>query len=134
MKHDRWVAIGSFVLLVLVMGCAVKQTEGHEHHMPAKLQVAFTVSPEQSKVNETTTLSVQVKQSDQNVDDADEVKFEVWGEGQKEKHLMIPARKTGDGVYSASHSFPTVGKYNVMYHIDARGMHSMMNHKITVHQ
>ncbi|GEN34051.1 MULTISPECIES: FixH family protein [Aneurinibacillus] len=133
MRRYPQIIIGCFVLLLAFYlgGCGNEKQNG-ERKVPEKLQVQFVAEPQSPQPEEETTFSVTVTQGGEKVNDADDVKFEIWREGQKEKHTMVPAEKSGEGVYSAKQKFDKPGTYYVMYHIDARGLHSMTNHKIEV--
>lgn len=93
----------------------------------AELTVPKTVDLEQ-----TVKLSVRVTQEEEPVDDADEVKFEVWKNDSKEESKMVKARLTSDGVYEADASFSTDGIYTVQSHVTARALHTMPTQLITV--
>jgi hypothetical protein len=136
MKRYRKEIICCFILIftLCLTGCS-GGTKVVERKVPERLHVQFTSTPQVPQVNEETIFSVVVTQNGESVNDADEVKFEIWQKGQKgqkETHIMLPAKKTGDGSYAAKQRFAKPGEYYVMYHIDARGLHSMTNHKIEV--
>ncbi len=66
----------------------------------AELNVPATADKE-----ETVILSVRVTQDGEAVDDADEIKFEVWKNGAKEDSEMMKASLTEDGVYEVETTF-----------------------------
>jgi len=99
--------------------------------MPQPLTVEFQVDPKPVKAGEVTTVSVLVKQGEELVEDAQEVEFEIWEEGQ-EKHDMVPAENKGKGVYSIMEKFHKPTTYYVMYHVTARDMHSMKQMEVVV--
>lgn len=65
------------------------------------------------------------------MDDASEVVFEWWKEGQ-EPHRMLPAVYQEDGLYSAKLSITEPGSYFVYYHVSARNLHTMKKIPFTV--
>lgn len=74
------------------------------------------------------------------VDDADDVEFEVWEDGEKEDTLSMDDDSTdkfdadndGDGVYSGEISFDKDGVFVVQVHVTAEGLHTMPLQKVTV--
>lgn len=119
---------------------ACSSSNGHQHHEanqtekkpPVPIHVQFASEPSKAKVGSKVTLSVKVTQENKNVNDADEVKFEVWKKDEK-KHKMINAVKKGKGTYIAQYTFPETGTYEVMYHVIARDLHNMEQKEMTVH-
>jgi hypothetical protein len=96
------------------------------------LQVSFSPKPSAgSKAGEAVTLSVSVSQNGQPVEDAQDVTFEIWKNGQ-EAHEWIKANKSGGGVYAVTHTFPQPGTYVIMYHVTAHDQHSMQKREWNV--
>jgi methionine-rich copper-binding protein CopC len=95
------------------------------------IEVEIKIEPEQIKVDDAATFSVTVKQADEPVDDANEVKFEIWQKGQDD-HQFITAENKGSGVYAIVQKFAQAGVYYVMYHVTARDFHSMNKTEFTV--
>jgi YtkA-like len=93
----------------------------------AKLEV-----PKKSGKGEAVTLNTKVTQGKEHVDDADEVKYEIWKNGHKDESEMIAAEQKKDGVYTAEKTFNEVGIYTVQVHVTARDMHTMPKAEITV--
>ena len=97
----------------------------------APVEASFSFAPEQPVVGEAITFSVKVTQEGKPVDDAKEVKFEWWKDGQ-EQHVTIPAALTSDGVYTAQQTISEPGSYFVYYHVTARDFHNMQKTPFTV--
>lgn len=134
MKPNRAVWMYVFLLLAaaaLVAGCG-QEKQPAERTIPEKLEVKFAAAPASPPAGAETTLSVAVEQGGKKVEDADEVKFEIWREGQTEAHTIVPANGAGEGRYEAAYRFEKSAVYYVMYHIDARGLHAMQKHKVIV--
>ncbi|XXM73969.1 FixH family protein [Lysinibacillus sphaericus] len=93
----------------------------------AKLDV-----PEKISKGESAALSTKVTQGDENVDDADEVKYEIWKNGHKDESEMIEVEKKKDGVYTAEKTFDEDGIYTVQVHVTARDMHTMPKAELAV--
>ncbi len=77
-------------------------------------------------------LEALVTQGEELVNDANEVTFEVWQEGQKEHSEMVDYTDVDEGVYSAPFTFGEEAVYFVQPHVTARGMHVMPVHEIAV--
>ncbi|MCT4786938.1 FixH family protein [Exiguobacterium aestuarii] len=119
---------------LFVLGACGTEKEAESAAVPqsmepveAELTVAATAEKE-----ETVPLSVKVTQDGQPVDDADEIKFEVWKNGAKEESDMIKATLTKDGVYEAETTFAEEAVYTVQVHVTARSMHTMPTTNVTV--
>ncbi|MDH4615588.1 FixH family protein [Brevibacillus sp. AY1] len=95
------------------------------------VDAAFTMEPSQPAAGDTVTFAVTVTQEGQPVDDASEVKFEWWKEGQ-EPHAMLPATFQKDGLYIAKQPITEPGSYFVYYHVTARDFHTMKKIPFTV--
>ncbi|TVP85974.1 MAG: hypothetical protein EA344_04135 [Alkalicoccus sp.] len=90
-------------------------------------------APESLDPGEEAELKVLVTQGEELVDDASEVKFEVWEAGSKEGSDMVEADLPGEeGWYSVSYEFENEAVYHVQPHTTARGMHVMPVHDIVV--
>lgn len=118
------------------------------------IEVTFATDPDSHiQVGERVELIAKVTQEGEMVDDAELVRFEIWYEedtSEKDdndhsnnhdamedydtKHEMIEAEHRGDGQYVLEYSFEQFGTYHVMYHVDARGFHSMTAHEVVVEE
>jgi hypothetical protein len=115
-------------LLLLAAGC---ETGEQSLEPAAPIDVTLNIQPKEPTFHENTTFSVTVTQNGALVDDAKEVRFELWKEGQ-EPHEMIPATRQGEGVYAVQKAFSEPGTYYVMYHVTARDFHNMKKQAFTV--
>ncbi|MGR3763456.1 FixH family protein [Rossellomorea sp. NS-SX7] len=88
--------------------------------------------PEKGDKGKAVSLSVKVTQGDENVEDADEVKYEVWKNGHKEESEMIEAKHDKSGIYEAEKTFDEDGMYTVQVHVTARDMHTMPKTEIAI--
>ncbi|UCZ52585.1 FixH family protein [Bacillus shivajii] len=95
------------------------------------LEVEVLMS-EQKNPDEEILLSALVTQGEEPVNDADEVIFEVWQEGQKEESDMVDYTEVDEGVYVAPYTFKEEAVYFVQPHVTARGMHVMPVHEVAV--
>jgi len=163
---NKYVVVAITLMLSLLLtacgGVAKDNGKNLEDVSSYPLQVAFTTQPTEGiTVGSEVIISVEVTQGGQEVEDAGEVKFEIWHESEAEqpstsnhgssetkqsthhgqvknmqnyhsKHEMIEAEHQGNGMYSIRYSFEKEGTYYVMYHVTARDMHSMTTHEVEV--
>ncbi|QRG69493.1 FixH family protein [Brevibacillus choshinensis] len=118
------------LLCLLATACG---KDNQEAALPSSepIDAAFSMLPANPAKGETITFSVKVTQNGSPVDDAKEVKFEWWKDGQ-EQHVTIPATLQADGVYTAVQSIGEPGSYYVYYHVTARDFHNMQKVAFTV--
>ena len=134
---SKWIL--PFILSLLISGCTTESSPDPDPNTnpapaPAQIQpleVEFMWSPNPGQVGEAINLQVTVSQGEEQVDDAGEVLFEIWQEGQEE-HEMIQATPQGEGRYAIQIVFPQAGSYHVIYHVNARDMHSMNKAELIV--
>lgn len=115
--------------LLLVVGC----TSAPEEETSMKIvEVEITV-PENVKEEEEIAVKTLVTQGEEIVEDAKEVKFEIWNvEKGKENSVLLDAEHVGNGVYEVKHSFENKGVYRVQSHVTARDMHVMPTKQLVV--
>ncbi|WP_429844132.1 FixH family protein [Brevibacillus sp. FIR094] len=118
-------------MLMLLLAACGKENEQQALLPGSPVEAAFTLEPKELVAGDTVTFSVKVTQDGQHVDDAKEVKFEWWKDGQ-EKHETIPASLQGEGVYTAQQTISEPGSYFVYYHVTARDFHNMQKTPFTV--
>ncbi|MDQ0256874.1 hypothetical protein J2S74_004296 [Evansella vedderi] len=84
------------------------------------------IAPEEADPDTDVTIQALVTQGEEKVNDASEVTFEIWKQGQKEESEMIEGTLTDeDGVYEITYRFPEENLYFIQPHVTARGMHRM---------
>lgn len=116
------------ISLFVLGGCSQEKEEASE-----LIEVKFKTIPETIKVNKEVELVATVTQGTEKVEDADEVTFEIWKEGQtKDQHKKIEAKHAKNGEYKATYVFKETGKYYVISHTTARGMHNMPKNEVIV--
>ncbi|MBY0123668.1 FixH family protein [Bacillus sp. S/N-304-OC-R1] len=130
----KWIAIICAGLLLLA-GCGTnsKKDDGKEAELPAIIEADLTL-PEKANPGEEVPLAVTVKQGEEFVEDAKEVKFEIWKEGEKDSSKLVEAKHEEKGKYVATYSFPENGLYHVQSHVTARDMHTMPTKQIQIGQ
>ncbi|MGV2941911.1 FixH family protein [Mesobacillus sp. LC4] len=111
--------------VLVFVGCSNKSTEDLE--IPELIEVAVETTPATLTVNETIRIEAKVTQGKEVVKDADEMKFEIWKDGQEDdQHEKLSGKLDKEkGVYYAEKIFDEAGKYNVIAHVTARDMHNM---------
>lgn len=95
------------------------------------LEAELTVN-EKAAVGETVKLKTVVTQGDDMIDDASEVNYEVWEEGDKSNSVIIDAKNEGEGVYTAETSFDHDGLFHIQVHVTANDQHTMPVVEVTV--
>lgn len=134
MRYNSLLMLFIAVVIVIAAGCGTtkdKDTGSQNQEAPEMIDVALKIDPEHPQPNQAVTISATVTQGDEKVDDADEVTFEIWKDGQ-EKHEKIQGESKGKGVYSISKTLPEAGQYHVISHVTARDMHNMPQKEFTV--
>ncbi|WP_274308046.1 FixH family protein [Solibacillus daqui] len=116
----------------LLFGCGEEELQTDANtEAPAIVEVEIQTAT-QLNSNETVQLAARITQNEEAVDDADEVKFEVWESGMREQGEMLIGELTSDGVYAVDYTFDHDGVYYMFAHTTARGMHVMPKHELVV--
>ncbi len=136
MKRKIWLPFSLAVLLLLLSGCG-KNGNDDPHasadHQLEPIQVELTVNPTEGKVGGKVMFEAHVTHQGKNVDDAKEVMFEYWEDGDKEEdHGKEIVTGSGNGNYVFEASFDKPGKYHVISHVTALDQHSMPSAEFTV--
>lgn len=118
------------MLLLIMTACS--EEEKADDDVPQIVEVEILL-PEDISVGEAVTLSSYISQGGEDVNDADDVTFEIWEESASdEDHDRILAEFDQDGTYSISYTFETAGTYHIISHVNAREMHVMPEEIIEV--
>lgn len=120
-----------FLMTIILGGCSVKQQQTDVE--PMFTEVKLTVNPETGQLNEPVTIEAKVTQGGENVEDADEVTFEIW-RANDEDHENIEVKHVGKGIYRLEKSFDREGTYYVISHVTARDMHTMPKEEFVIGQ
>ncbi|WP_458412419.1 FixH family protein [Schinkia sp. CFF1] len=123
------------VMLFTVVGCSNANESGSKTNTGTKeiepVAVDLAIYPSPIEVNQEVTFEATITQGDEKVDDASDVEFEWWKNGD-EKHTKIKADHQGNGIYSIKQTFSETGSYNVISHVTARDMHTMPQRQFEV--
>lgn len=128
----KLLVLGAFGLLLAGCGAEEERADSasaaeQEVH-PLEVEVLTEAAGEPGEW----TLEAYVSQGGEAVDDADEVKFEVFEAGKKDESVKIDYANVEDGVYSVEHTFAEEGVYYFIPHVTARGMHTMPTQQVIV--
>ncbi|MBA9084078.1 hypothetical protein FHR92_000532 [Fontibacillus solani] len=140
MKIRRWFTVSLVILLVFIVnGCGKSgNTSGHSTYnggdtVPQPIEVHLQVNPIEAKAGETVKFEAKVTHQGDHVDDAKEVMFEFWKDGDAEdKHQKVTVDSSGDGMYVLEQAFEQAGTYHVISHVTAKDQHSMPSTEFTV--
>jgi hypothetical protein len=116
-----------FLILIIVSVLSISACNNKDQkagELPEFVEVKLTVNPEKGNVNEPMVFEAKVTQGDENVEDADEVSFEIW-RAKDEKHEKIKVEHAEDGIYRLEKTFQQEGTYYIISHVTARDMHNM---------
>ena len=116
----------------VLFGCGDEDVETLDTaEVPAFVDVQIQTA-EQLSAGEAVQLAARVTQEEEAVNDAEEVKFEVWESGFRDDGEMLDGQLTEDGLYVADYTFGHDGVYYMFAHTTARGMHVMPKQKLIV--
>ncbi|MDN4526335.1 FixH family protein [Fictibacillus fluitans] len=90
------------------------------------MKVELTISG-----NNHPAIKAAVSQNGEPVNAADEVLFEWWRSGEK-KHQKVEIKEGKNGIYTLKTHDLKPGKYVVISHVTARGMHTMPKKEFSV--
>lgn len=119
MKRSLVMLLAVWVGLIMT-GCSQQEVEEE----PQFLEVELTANPEKAQLNEEITFEAKVTYGTEEVEDADEVKFEIW-RSHAEEHEKIVVEHDQNGIYRLNKSFEEEGTYYIISHVTARRMHNM---------
>ena len=125
-RLKKWV-IAVFMISILLAGCndtSQKNNSNNQDEVPQMIEANLNV-PDKAEMGEEVALAVTVTQGKDYVEDANEVKFEIWKEGEKNSSELIEANHTEKGKYISNYKFLENGIFHVQSHVTARNMHTM---------
>ncbi|WP_026690875.1 FixH family protein [Alteribacter aurantiacus] len=112
-------------VVLLIIGCSDDPvTEETEAQSGERINVRMLYDDE-VRPNEETTLRVQVQQAGEQVDDAEEVIFEIWPHGRSYESVELEAEHAGEGIYESEHTFDEENLFYVQPRVSARNRQSM---------
>lgn len=124
-----------FILFAGVVGllsiAACSSSTSTSLEQPELVQVEVRTVQETLQPGRAILVEAKVTQGTEKVEDAQEVKFEIWKKDQ-DKRETITASHWQDGVYRIKTMFPEDGVYHVIAHVTARDMHVMPQKELIV--
>ncbi|GAF22022.1 hypothetical protein JCM19047_1752 [Bacillus sp. JCM 19047] len=114
--------VGGILVLIALNGCM--QGEQEEWDVPDLVDVDIQVE-EHIPADSETVLRAHVTQGEEDVNDAEEVVFEVWRDQERDAGQLIEGELEADGVYATPYAFGEDGIYIVQTHVTARDLHVM---------
>ncbi len=130
-KVSLMMLVGFLALIIAACGNSKEDNGAKEDEKLEAIEAKLDV-PEKGEKGEAVSLSTQVTQGDEKVEDAGEVKYEIWKTGHKEESEMIEAEHDKGGIYKAEKTFEEDGMYTVQVHVTARDMHTMPKTEIAI--
>jgi hypothetical protein len=132
MKNSKFIPLLLITLMIAAPACSPDEN-GEMTEIPGLIDVVIHIEPEQLSPGEPVSIQAVVTQEGKPVEDANEVTFEIWKEGQNEaEHEKIAGEHWGEGVYGIEKTFSEPGTYYVISHVTARGAHNMPKKQFTV--
>ncbi|CAM4055175.1 FixH family protein [Mesobacillus thioparans] len=119
------------IMVVLLSMFATACTQDQAEEEPQFLEVDLTATPEKAVKGEEITFEAKVTYGSEEVDDAEEVKFEIW-RSQADEHEKIVVGHAENGIYRLKKSFEEEGTYYIISHVTARRMHNMPKKEFVV--
>lgn len=115
----------TFMLIVTLLLSACTTNSSQTNNETLKIVNAEIMIPGKISIDKESVLGVKLTQGSENVDDADDVQFEVWKAGSKEVSELIEAQHEKNGIYNVKKTFKEDGIYYVQTHVTARDLHVM---------
>ncbi|MCF6409431.1 FixH family protein [Pseudalkalibacillus salsuginis] len=131
-KVKWWIFTVVFITTVTACGNLGDHQEHDVKEVSVKPLEVDLQGSDHLRKNETGHFEAIVTQGNEQVNDADEVEFEIWKDGSKKESIMLEAKNEGKGVYSVEYAFEEEGEYVVQSHVTARDMHTMPTKKVIV--
>lgn len=130
MRRTNHVWLPLLLLGFILTACSDNKALEEE---PKLLEVELSISPEKAEVNEPITFEAKVTYGEEEVTDADEVKFEIW-RANDEEHEKILVEHAENGIYRLKKSFLMEGTYYIYSHVTARRTHNMPKKEFIIGQ
>lgn len=140
MKNRVWLLSSVAIMLIFICSaCSSKNTaenvmhDSEDYNNMQAIEVQLQVNPTEVSRGENVKFEAKVTHDGKNVDDAKEVMFEFWKDGDdEEQHSKVTVESAGNGLYILEQAFQEAGTYHVISHVTAKDQHSMPSTDFTV--
>lgn len=108
-----------------------------EHGLQGKeefIDVSVQLNPEEIKAGVSFSLQLHITQLENDINHADDVRIDVWKEGEESKKTTYEATFDGKGMYIVDILLEESGSYKMMYHVSAKEQHVMNEVPFTVQE
>lgn len=116
------------ILIFLLGACRSNAT----NEIPQLIEVEINIQPTEVKLNTEATLQAVVSIAGKEVNDANEVLFEIWKDGEEESENINATKSANNGVYSIKKTFAEQGTYIILAHVTARSLHTVQKAELEV--
>ncbi|TDM12624.1 FixH family protein [Macrococcus lamae] len=129
--------ISILIVLLFLSACDNGQSGHAGHHNSgsseklAPLKVSLTV-PEKAQAGDKVDLKAKVTYGKDNVNDADEVMFEIIKDNKAKSSVKEKVAQAKAGVYTLKYSFDKPGTYTIISHVTAKNQHTMPDADIVI--
>lgn len=130
MLRKRIVLFAAIFMMAILAACGGDDSQNVEDELDM-LEVDFTV-PEEADVGQPVELEAYVTYGDEDVNDADEVDFEIWEMCDEDNSVHETPINNDDGTYTLEYTFEDDGVYEIYAHTTAHNMHTMPKKEITI--
>ncbi|WP_209121947.1 FixH family protein [Alkalihalobacillus sp. BA299] len=131
--------ISSVLLLGLMTACGQTEGEGQSEvttgpceNTLVPIEVDFSFEPEHPESGQSIQFTAHVTHEGFAVEDAEDVKIEIWEHANPDYHHKVETENEGNGVYTLEWPFQEEGVYYAYYHVTACSMHRMEKEMIVV--
>ncbi|UFT99571.1 FixH family protein [Radiobacillus kanasensis] len=130
--NNLFLSIAMAIILLLLSACTANSNSSNNGNPIPEVVEAEIQLPEEIYLNTESILKVIVTQGQGNIEEADDVQFEIWSENNKEASEMIKANNEKNGIYSIKKTFQQDGIYYIQTHVTAKGLHVMPKKRFIV--
>ncbi|MFT4399996.1 FixH family protein [Bacillus sp. SW14] len=119
------------ILMFLLTSCTVDPNAADQYIQSKPLDVEMILYSSLSK-NKEQELKIKLMQEGKIVENATNVKFEIWKENHKEHSEVVKAEYDNNGIYVATKTFTDDGLYNIKADVKTRDIHVMPTRQVIV--
>ncbi|UGB32172.1 MULTISPECIES: FixH family protein [Bacillaceae] len=116
---------------------ACQSPSSHHEHMKGQeefLDVSVKLNPKEIEAGVSFSIQLHITQMDNDINHADDVRIDVWKDGEESEKETYEATYDGKGMYVVDLMLEESGSYKVMYHVTAKEQHVMNEVPLTVQE